>query len=70
MSVFWSLGEGFQLVRLPLVGHTSVGLEGLGIVRVVIISVICSMWNVGVWLIFLLLGCVVEGLSLLSVPLW
>lgn len=30
MPVFWSLGEGSQLVRLPLVGHTSVGLEGLG----------------------------------------
>ena len=28
------------------------------------------MWNIGVWLVFLLLGCGVEGLSLLSVPLW
>lgn len=39
-------------------------------VRVIVVSVICSMWNVGVWLIFLLLGCAVEGLFLLSVPLW
>ena len=39
-------------------------------VRVVIIAVVCSMWNVEVWLIFLLLGCGVEGLSLLSAPLW
>ena len=30
MSILWGLGEGFQLVRLPLVGHTSVGLEGWG----------------------------------------
>lgn len=28
------------------------------------------MWNVGGWLIFLLQGCGVEGLSLLSVSLW
>ena len=30
MSVFWGLGEGFQLLRLPLAGHTPVGLEGWG----------------------------------------
>jgi len=69
MPVFWGLGEGFQLVHLPWRGIPLWGLRDWGSVGC---YNRCGLFHVERWgwLMFLLLGCGVEGLSLLSVPLW